>query len=102
MLLNYRLLVLTDGHLSLVEALEVDLLLGLGQLVAVVLAGDLQLVADGHSGQVAVAGDLDDGHGLEGQHHLVRDAVLLAEGLLKKKDFYEMLSCEIRKMDKAD
>lgn len=52
----------------LIEALEVDLLLGLSQLLPVILTLDLQLVADQRSRQVPVAGDLNDGN-LRGQEH---------------------------------
>ena len=44
----------------------------------VVLAGDLELVDHGNGGQVAEAGDVDDRDGFEGEHHLVRQAVLLS------------------------
>jgi hypothetical protein len=69
-------------HDAIVEALQVDAVLGDGELVLVVLAGDLELVVKRHGGSVAILGDVDDGNHLEGEHHLVGDVVLGPEGRL--------------------
>ena len=61
------------------EALEVGLVLGLGQLGLVVEALDLELLAHVDGGGVAVALDGDDGNDVEGLDHVGGDAVLLGE-----------------------
>jgi hypothetical protein len=43
----------------------------------IILALYLELVDDSDGRQVAVLGDGDDGKRIKGQHHLVRDPVLL-------------------------
>ena len=48
-----------------------DLFLGLLQQVGVVLRLHLELVAHGDGGEVAEAGDVDDGEGVEGEDRLV-------------------------------
>lgn len=88
-----------------IEAPEVDLLLGFGQLLPVVLALDLELITHQWSGKVPIARNVDDGNLLgqresalgatgtasaaEGwrtdrlvrKHHRVRDPVLLPQSL---------------------
>ena len=61
------------------EALEVGLVLGLGQLGLVVEALDLELLAHVDRGGVAVSLDGDDGDDVKGLDHVAGDAVLLGE-----------------------
>lgn len=56
----------TGSH-PLIEALEVDPLLGLSQLLPVVLTLDLQFIDDQRSRQVPVPRDFNDGN-LRGQN----------------------------------
>mmetsp|Transcript_15980 Transcript_15980/g.48837 ORF Transcript_15980/g.48837 Transcript_15980/m.48837 type:complete len:780 (+) Transcript_15980:177-2516(+) len=63
-----------DDHNAVGEALEVDLVLGGGELVAVVGAPHAEALAHLHGGGASVARDLDDGHDGE-VHHVRLDAV---------------------------
>mmetsp|Transcript_18986 Transcript_18986/g.64402 ORF Transcript_18986/g.64402 Transcript_18986/m.64402 type:complete len:699 (-) Transcript_18986:775-2871(-) len=77
--LDARALVLPDDHDALVEALEVHLLLGRLELVGVPAAPDLVLLHHELRAAVPVAGDVDDGHHVEGLDHVGGDVVLGAE-----------------------
>mmetsp|Transcript_3412 Transcript_3412/g.5765 ORF Transcript_3412/g.5765 Transcript_3412/m.5765 type:complete len:309 (+) Transcript_3412:1259-2185(+) len=56
----------SHDHLALVEAFEVDLVLGLLQELLVLLGLDFEVVDQLDGGEVSELGDFDDGHGLEG------------------------------------
>lgn len=84
-LLNLGAAVLADLDDALVEALQVDLLLGLLQLDRVILALNLQIGTCFHRRQIAKAGHVNDGHRVEGDDHLITDAVFAAQGILSSR-----------------
>ncbi len=75
----------THQHDSVVETELVDLLLGLLQLIAVVLAGDLHVFNNLLGGHSTKARRLNNFHGLERHDHFVGDVVLFTKGLQEIK-----------------